>query len=288
MCNFTRNLWRASLAPNPARAAKSDLPARLISAAILIPLLVIVAWAGGVTVAVVASLAALVGLYEILLLVRCAGWRPLRHEGFVLGVFVTAAAAFDGQTVLLATAGVAGALFVAAGAIRRNARFVGDFVLTLVPVLYVALPLAAIVLLRAGPAGLEWLILAFAATFALDTGAYAVGRLVGKHKMAPSISPGKTWEGASGGLFAAIGATIALAALFGDITTATWQAALLGAGIGVVGQIGDLAESKLKRIARVKDSGTLIPGHGGLLDRLDSLVLVFPLVYYASKVWPSV
>jgi phosphatidate cytidylyltransferase len=272
--------------PPPVPPKKSDLPARLISAAVLIPLLILVGWLGGITVAVVTTLAALIGLNEILLLVRRAGWRPLRPEGIILGGLVTAAAAFDGQITLLAAAGVAAALLIAAAVVRRNSLFLGDFVFTAIPVFYVALPLASIVLLRDGAAGLEWLILAFAATFALDTGAYAVGRLVGKHKMAPSISPGKTWEGAAGGFLAAIGATIALAALLGDITIAYWQAALLGAGIGVIGQLGDLAESKLKRMARVKDSGVLIPGHGGLLDRLDSLVLVFPLVYYASKAIP--
>jgi phosphatidate cytidylyltransferase len=285
MSTPNRNSRQTSAAPKPA--SKSDLPARLISAAVLIPLLALVGWLGGITAAVVATLAALIGINEILLLVRRAGWRPLHREGIVLGAIVTAAAAFDGQTVLLATAGVAVALLIAGAVIRRDATFLGDSVFTLAPVLYIALALASIVLLREGPAGLQWLILAFGATFALDTGAYAVGRLIGKHKLAPSISPGKTWEGAAGGLLAAIGATIGLVALLGDITAAYWQAALLGAGIGVIGQIGDLAESKLKRVAHVKDSGILIPGHGGLLDRLDSLVLVFPLVYYAFKIWPS-
>ena len=104
--------------------------------------------------------------------------------------------------------------------------------------------------------------------------------------MAPTISPAKTWEGAAGGLLAAIAATIAIIAVAPGLSNAYWQAAMLGLGIGVVGQVGDLFESKLKRLANVKDSGVLIPGHGGMLDRLDSLVVVFPLVYYASRVWP--
>ncbi len=273
--------------PTSTSKGKSDLPARLISATVLIPFLAIVVWLGGITAAAVATLAALIGLNEILLLVRRAGWRPVREEGIILGAAITAAAAFDGQVVLLASAGIAGCLLIASAIHRRSTEFLGDFFFTIAPVFYVALPLATIVLLRDTPVtGLEWLILAFAATFALDTGAYAIGRLFGKHKMAPSISPGKTWEGAVGGLLAAIGATIGLVALFGDIPTAYWQAALLGAAIGIVGQMGDLVESKLKRMAKVKDSGTLIPGHGGILDRLDSLVLIFPLVYYASKIWP--
>jgi phosphatidate cytidylyltransferase len=104
--------------------------------------------------------------------------------------------------------------------------------------------------------------------------------------MASRISPGKTWEGAVGGLVAGVAATIALVALLDGLPTVWWAASLLGLAIGSISQVGDLAESKLKRMASVKNSGKLIPGHGGLLDRLDSLVLIFPLVYVASRMWP--
>jgi len=137
------------------------------------------------------------------------------------------------------------------------------------------------VLIRQLDQGFQWLLLAFLITFATDTGAYAVGKIFGSRRMAPSISPGKTWEGAIGGVVAGIGATVSLVTLQ-DLPLSTWSALWLGAAAAVVSQFGDLMESKLKRLAGVKDSGRLIPGHGGLLDRLDSLVLVFPLVYYAS------
>ncbi|MDA1036293.1 MAG: phosphatidate cytidylyltransferase, partial [Chloroflexi bacterium] len=209
-------------------------------------------------------------------------------EGLVWGAVVAAAAAFGGGIVLIAY-GVGAVLVLVAGFVyRRSVVAVGDWSFTALSVAYVSLPLAAVVLIRSDDvAGIEWLALAFGATFATDTGAYAVGRAIGRHKMAPSISPAKTWEGAAGGLLAAIAATIAIVAIAGDLANAYWQAALLGIGIGVVGQMGDLFESKLKRLAKVKDSGVLIPGHGGMLDRLDSLVVVFPLVYYASRVWPA-
>ena len=106
--------------------------------------------------------------------------------------------------------------------------------------------------------------------------------------MAPTLSPGKTWEGAAGALLAGVGATIGLVLLLEPLASVLWAAAALGAGVGIVSQAGDLLESKLKRLAGAKDSGALVPGHGGLLDRLDSLVPVFPLVYYASRVWPAV
>jgi len=268
-----------------AAAKRSDLPQRLISAAVGIPLLAGVVWLGGIATATVTALAALIAANELLLLVKRAGWRPLRNEGLLLALVVVVAAPFGGLPVAIALGAGFGLLLVAAAAIRRSACFLGDAVLTAAPVAYSAVPLASLVLLRDGAAGLAWVALVFAATFATDTGAYIVGRLIGRHKMAPSVSPGKTWEGVAGGLLAAIGATIGVVALADEISSLYARAAGLGLAIGVISQIGDLAESKLKRIARVKDSGILIPGHGGLMDRLDSLLLIFPLVYLASRLW---
>ena len=265
----------------------NNLVVRIATAAVGLPLLFLVIWAGGNWVAGVASLAALIALYELLSLLRRSGWRPLRREGTIWGAGMVGAAALGGIPVLLALGAGAGASLAAALVLRRSAQFVGDWLFTALGVVYVGLPLASLVLLRDGDAGFEWLLLAFAATFATDTGAYAVGRAVGRHKMAPGISPGKTWEGAVGGLALGIGATVGMVALIDDLPTVYWAAIALGLGVGVISQVGDLLESKLKRMARAKDSGALIPGHGGLLDRLDSLVLVFPLVYYASRVWPS-
>ena len=263
-----------------------DLISRLASAAVGLPLLGLAVWAGGYWLAAVAAIAALIACFEVMALLKLAGWRPLSHEGMVWGAAVAGAAALGGIEVLLAL-GAGGALaLIAAIAIRRRAEWVGDWLFTLIGVSYVSLPLATAVLLRDGSGGLAWLLLLFLATFATDTGAYAVGRTVGRHRLAPSLSPSKTWEGAAGGLMAGVGATIGLVALLDDLPAVWWAASVLGLAIGSISQVGDLAESKLKRMARVKNSGKLIPGHGGLLDRLDSLVLIFPLVYVASRVWP--
>ena len=115
--------------------------------------------------------------------------------------------------------------------------------------------------------GRDFLIFLLAVTFATDTGAYAVGRTVGTHKLAPSVSPGKTWEGAIGGLVAAIAAGAVLAPVLG--IGAQWI--IVAAIMGVIGQVGDLYVSRLKRQAGFDDSGAIFPGHGGMLDRLDSL-----------------
>ena len=126
--------------------------------------------------------------------------------------------------------------------------------------------------------GCWWLLLAILTVYAADTGAYAVGRIFGRHRMAPSISPGKTWEGTAGGMLSAAFAAIVLGVLF-PLRAEIWHLAIIGVILGVVSPLGDLLESKLKRLADAKDSGNLFPGHGGMLDRLDSLLPSLIVVY---------
>ena len=138
--------------------------------------------------------------------------------------------------------------------------------------------------------GRNWLLFALLANFATDSGAYFVGRSMGRHRMAPVVSPNKTWEGAVGGFLSAALAGLLLdrvlylglgpTAWDGAWTAWNWQPVMIGATVGVVSQCGDLLESLLKRLSRVKDSGILVPGHGGALDRLDSLLITIPVVYY--------
>ena len=106
-----------------------------------------------------------------------------------------------------------------------------------------------------------------------------MGRSIGKRPIAPSISPNKTWEGSVGGWVSALVAAVALGQLL-ELNINVWQQIVIGAVVGVVAQWGDLLASKLKRITRVKDTGSIIPGPGGMLDRLDSLLFTLPAVYY--------
>ena len=155
-----------------------------------------------------------------------------------------------------------------------------DWVWTIAGVLYVGWLLSYLVALRLD-FGRNWLFLALFATFGYDTFAFFVGRALGKHRLAPRISPGKTWEGAIGGVFGAV-----IACLLFTLSTplqvslSYGQAIFLGLLVSVFGQLGDLAESLLKRSMGVKESGMLMPGHGGLLDRMDSVVFVGIVVYY--------
>ena len=258
-------------------SGRSELRLRLISSAVGLPVLLAFVWAGGALFVGAAAAAAALAAREMLALLRAA--RVRRASASVSqaageGTDGTSPAAGEGteDTPLAQGEG-------AAGAATR------DWAIAAMGVCYVALPFAALILTRLGDAGLQWVALAFLTTFATDTGAYAAGKAMGRRKLAPSVSPGKTWEGAAGGLLAAIGAAAGLVHLLGGVESRVWPALALGLAIGLAAQAGDLLESKLKRMAGAKNSGRLIPGHGGLLDRLDSLVPVFPLVYYASRVW---
>jgi phosphatidate cytidylyltransferase len=153
---------------------------------------------------------------------------------------------------------------------------------TLLGLLYVAFLGGYIVALRAVPApGMpgKLLTLFFAIVMMSDTGAYFAGRTLGRHKLAPKVSPAKTVEGSLGGLVGSVGAAVASKYIFfGELPIP--DAVLLGAAMGAIGQIGDLCESLLKRGSEVKDAASILPGHGGFLDRLDSMLLNAPLYYY--------
>jgi phosphatidate cytidylyltransferase len=150
---------------------------------------------------------------------------------------------------------------------------------TLAGVIYIGWLFSFVVALRGLDGGREWLLLALGVTIASDSFAYLIGRNAGKHKMAPRISPGKSWEGAISGAIAAVIIALLLKTVF-DLPSSYLALGLLGLFASVVGQAGDLIESLFKRNMAVKDSGNAIPGHGGFLDRMDSVVFAVIAVYY--------
>ena len=215
-----------------------------------------------------------------------------RHKGLLLRILsavvlgpVVLAAIWFGFPWIDLVAALAAPLMVSewAGLTRRRP------LMRLLAIGYTLAALVALLWLRHQPVhGREtvtWIVLCIWAT---DIGAYIVGRSAGGAKLAPRISPGKTWSGLVGGMAWAAVASAALGYAFdlGD----TFALAGIGAGLAVVGQIGDLVESAAKRSAGLKDSGTLIPGHGGLLDRIDGLVAVLVVVALirlaAGSDWP--
>jgi phosphatidate cytidylyltransferase len=259
---------------------------RLLSALVLIPLIFIIVWFGQpdawhfyfypVLVAAVAAL----GVLEFYGMMGLSKRHPLTLFGLLCVLLFIANAYFDlAYTIPLLTATVAFSLIwlVFRSPVEGAAI---NWVWTIAGVIYIGWMLSHFIPLRGLEGGRDWVLLALLATFAGDTAAFFVGRAIGRHPLAATISPGKTWEGAAGGFFGAIAASLILAAILPGILTPYWQIVLLGALIGVFTQLGDLAESMLKRSVRVKDAGKLIPGHGGLLDRLDSILFAVVVVYY--------
>lgn len=268
----------------PAAApARSGFGWRLATAAAGIPMILALIVLGGPMFTAVVALALGAGFVELARSLRLSR-TPLYWVCFAAVVALPVAAHGGGDAltgVLVATAAASLVALIAAGTIPET---LAEWGLGLAGVLYVGLLGQHFVRLRELPDGYDWVLLAVFTTFATDTGAYAAGRLTGRHKLAPRLSPSKTVEGAVGGLATGALAAWGLNALLGlDRSPAAMLA--LGAAAAVAGQAGDLAESLIKRAAGVKDMGTILPGHGGVLDRLDSLLFVAPLVYYAARHW---
>lgn len=268
----------AHLAP-PSHPPSRDLIRRLITAVLGVPLIGGAIWLGTPWLDILVGLLALLGTAEALHLGRGAGLRPAKFVALA-GAGVLVAVASVGHPL---HPGVVSGLVLASLVVllirRPPGTALADGAITIAIPLYAGGLLSFALPLRALPNGREWLLLAILATFAVDSAAYLVGTAVGRHRVAPAVSPGKTWEGTAGGVLGGIGATIALEALLG-LPVSWLEATALGLAIAFLAQVGDLAESLLKRSAGVKDAGSLLPGHGGVLDRLDSVVFVLPVVYY--------
>jgi phosphatidate cytidylyltransferase len=260
---------------------------RLLTAAIGIPLLLAVVLVGGPLFGAVLAAFLAVGALE---LCAAAAIPPRRPEALLAAAIAAAFVPASYGNADIAGALVVGAIVVPLLAAVSRAE-VGtpeeDIPVPPLPT-WLVLAVAALyagwlghymLLTRRFDNGLRWFLVLLLGAFATDTGAYAVGRLFGQHKMAPRVSPAKTWEGAAGGLAGAVAAVWALIALLG-LRGAPWQAALLGLAVGVAAEIGDLAESLMKRRLGTKDMSHLLPGHGGVLDRLDSLLFAGPVLYF--------
>ncbi|MCF8144073.1 MAG: phosphatidate cytidylyltransferase [Deltaproteobacteria bacterium] len=166
-------------------------------------------------------------------------------------------------------------LIMAAGPRKYAAEDLGK---TLFGPVYAALPLALLILIDIRPKGPVWIFFLLTVVFASDTGAFYFGRLLGRHKLYEAVSPNKTWEGAVGGLVAGLMAGALFIRLIGP-STLDLKVLILTAFLSTAGQIGDLCESMLKRSHGVKDSGHILPGHGGILDRIDGLLFAIPVLY---------
>jgi len=261
----------------------AGLGKRILSTLVLLPIFVWIVMAGppwlyGAMIVAVAAR----GQWEFTGMFARAGVRTFRLAGLLGGTLVTTSFA---PSVSERPAFTLVLLGLVAASLYRSA---GDSVawqplaVTLLGVCYVNWLLGYGFWLRALEHGIEWVLLLVWVTWLGETAAYLVGTVLGRRKLAPVISPRKTVEGAFAQLVASVLAAVAASAWFFP-ALGRWQAVTVGALLGVAGQVGDLAESALKRSVGTKDTGHLIPGHGGILDRVDGLLFNTPvLFYYAS------
>jgi phosphatidate cytidylyltransferase len=293
---------------------------RIVTAAILIPLVLLAVFRAPLWLfLLITAVVALAAAFEYLGIAASYGFEPFRllTDIYVAGVFLLYYAAFGlhgqahwqgGETLL---AGLLLLLLFSPFLLLTAAMSGGDLkaalpgaAMSYLAIPYIGLPLLLLVVLRQAPRGWIYVLFTFFAVWAGDTAAMYVGKSMGRHKLAPRISPGKTVEGTVASLLFSVGVCCLFGYYLPEIAAALgrahllvekpeslliaapaygraplWLAALAAAAINAAAQLGDLLESALKRGAGVKDSGTMLPGHGGILDRIDALLLALPVAF---------
>ncbi len=248
-----------------------ELPKRIATGLVLVAVAVAALWAGGIAFAALAAVAVLLMWVEWTAMHRLP--LPVRRIGLAvlaLMLWITAVLQNPSEGLML-LGGAAGLLMILAGKLVRGAGRPAA-----IGLLYCGLPGIALVWLRGQGWGLYATLLLMLVVWGADIAAYFTGRALGGPKLAPAISPNKTWSGAAGGLLGAVAAAVLLTLVwpgYANIAGAQ-RLALLAVPLAVLSILGDLYESWLKRRCGVKDSGTILPGHGGVMDRLDGLVPV--------------
>jgi phosphatidate cytidylyltransferase len=258
---------------------------RVLSGLALVPILFAVVWLlppayfAGLAVA-----AGVIGQWELYAMAKGRGIEPLRIVGTALGSLLiinvfSPLYPNQGGPVFWITLCVLTVLTVRLFSSRPVEGALEDIAVTLLGIFYVAMLFGFQVAIHAGSPGKRWLVFLFLVIWASDTGAYYAGTALGRHRLYEKISPKKSVEGLIGGTAAS--AVVAVLCKSWLVPALGWvEAALLGAILALVGTVGDLVESLIKRSAGVKDSGTLIPGHGGILDRMDSMLFAAPVLFY--------
>jgi phosphatidate cytidylyltransferase len=261
------------------------LRTRVLSAAVLIPLVASLTYAGGWLLAGILFLVAVRAAYELFHLMEDAGYRPSLEASALIMALLLAVARFPELNLLGLVLAVAVIVSLIWQLLRPpTGHPTQSWALTFGVALWLGWLISHFIQLRdLSPAfglgiGTRWLALMFLVTWVNDSAAYFVGKAIGRHPCCPYLSPKKTWEGTIGGWFGGLAATALLGYWLVDLP---WvHGLILGALVAIVAPFGDLAKSMVKRQMGVKDFSALIPGHGGMFDRIDSLLFVAPVMYY--------
>ncbi|MDQ2886830.1 MAG: phosphatidate cytidylyltransferase [Chloroflexota bacterium] len=285
--------------PEPEKVKKQgqSVGQRWLTAAIAMPVVLVFVWFGGWLAFVALALVVLLGTVELHNMLLHVGYRPLVWISFVLSILFLIAAMFPSYRLSIIEISLGVSLLVSFSWLFFRKRLDGamvDWALTMAISLYLGWPTSFMLLLRGYtpatfqgsgavtlPTGVWWLLVVLLGVWGFDAAAFFSGRYFGRHKLAPEISPGKTWEGVVGGLVLSITAALVLAVV--PLHVPWYFAILLGVLIGMAATLGDLAESLIKRQTHVKDSGQIMPGHGGMLDRIDSLLFAVIVVYIFAQ-----
>ncbi|MCH8089996.1 MAG: phosphatidate cytidylyltransferase [Chloroflexi bacterium] len=268
------NLFRRNAQPIPG------LVLRVLTTVVVVPPIFAVIWFGDPWFTMVVGAIAIAALHELYFLISKRWTRPF----LLLGTFWTTAflinSLFGGTKTMPIVAGAAVILSLPILPLRRRWREdLVPWAWTIAGAFLLGWTLSHLLLLRQLASGREWVLFTLFTIFAADASAYFVGKALGRHKLAPRISPKKTWEGAIGGMAGALLIGLLIHYSLG-LPVETAQVLGIAATIAVASTLGDLSESYLKRWVGAKEAGSWVPGHGGLLDRLDSVVLTVVVVYY--------
>ena len=264
---------------------------RIIASLIFIPCLIIIARRGGYYYLALINIMIFIGLWEFYRMMEAKGLKPYKAMGIMSGLALSWYIFFQqGVYANLFLSIIFIGIMVLELARKEKGLAVYHISVTVFGVFYIGWLGSHLILLRELPhikgldysLGFSFVIVTFALTWCYDTGAFFIGSWFGKRKLFPSISPGKTLEGAIGGVLCSLLGIFAARATIAPYLTIV-QAVGLAIIASVVGQLGDLCESMIKRDAKIKDSSRTIPGHGGVLDRFDSLLFTAPLIYYVLK-----
>jgi phosphatidate cytidylyltransferase len=263
---------------------------RFLSAIVLVPAIALLAYLGGIAWFLAVCVVAVVAWREVERLLQSDRFQADRVLALIIALslileaYLTSAVRLDVELMRALMAVILlGSLIWAL--YRTTEQPTADWSVTLASGLYLGVLLGHFIILRKRSNGLAWVMLAFVLTWILDSMSYFIGNWLGKHKLWPRLSPRKTWEGLIGGT----AVLVVVAPFLGMwwLQLEVWSSVVLALLVAIVAPFGDFAVSLFKRRAQVKDSSALIPGHGGLMDRLDSLLFVFPVVTYFAYFVPG-
>jgi len=253
---------------------------RILTAVISLPILIAAIWFGEPWFTIFITTAAILGSLEFFSLASHFKIQPLTYLGLISVLLLIISPHCPGimVTPFIITLSITISLVWILFRSPKEQAF-SSWAWTMAGILYIGWMLSHWIDLRNLNGGRDWVLWAMLATFASDTGAFFAGSILGKHSMVSAISPNKTWEGALGGVVFAAAISLILGISL-SLPMTYWQMIFLGCLISIFAQLGDLVESLLKRNTGSKDAGKLLPGHGGFLDRLDSIIFTGVIVYY--------